>query len=236
MELAKCPVFFLAFKIAILIFRYALELIRKKFITNFQLANSNDSLEEINDKVKKQLNYSQNLDESILNAIEMEPNGFEISGASSSANSSSDDFNTQSDEVKRLKIKLRRERVVNNELLSSNKSLIQQFQLISDKFEKQRACIKDLKQSFETEKRNFDEIRNQDANLLQNLEIRLENALKNIEHLEESLINEKEANDKLQVKLQNIQQNHSFNNYSSSLPLLTGKTAFSNTLSHLNWV
>ncbi|XP_065086318.1 golgin subfamily A member 4 isoform X3 [Ochlerotatus camptorhynchus] len=157
---------------------------------NIQLQRSDNSsspkpfsVEEIAEQLEKELNYSAQLDSSIMKAIE------------------SDDVNSE-DEADR-EIKKAQKDLADAVALEELKQQLKTEVSRSNK----------LKEMFEAEKHNSNAIQMQDADIIEAMRLRLEAAIDNEGTLQKLLTEEKSKNERLSTLMAGVQRTKSFDNY-----------------------
>ncbi|XP_058065530.1 A-kinase anchor protein 9 [Anopheles bellator] len=141
------------------------------------------SVEEIAEQLEKELNYSAQLDSSILKAIE------------------SDDVNSDDG---------REERTVGRKTASRKPSELDELR---QKLKQELDRGKKMQELLETEKANSTTIQQQDADIIETMRIRLEAALANESTLQRLLEEEKTKNERLSRMVGGLQRTKSFDNY-----------------------
>ncbi|XP_021706837.1 A-kinase anchor protein 9 isoform X3 [Aedes aegypti] len=141
------------------------------------------SVEEIAEQLEKELNYSAQLDSSILKAIE------------------SDDVN--SDDEANEAIKKSKDGLADAVQLEE---LTQKLRMEAEKGNK-------LKEMLEAEKHNSNEIQMQDAEIIEAMRLRLEAAIDNEGTLQKLLSEERSKNERLSTLMAGVQRTKSFDNY-----------------------
>ncbi|XP_044739886.1 coiled-coil domain-containing protein 18 [Chrysoperla carnea] len=184
--------------------------------------------EDITGQVQQELDYSAQLDSNILNAIENRKIGTSSQSSTpkkerlqkvTNFNIEVPPLNTQSEEYEKLKseyLKLQTDNVnltehlknvkcCNQELLVLKDSLIEEL----DEIRKQLVGEKDncvrLQKLLEEEKTNSNDIQIQDANIIEQMRLRLETALDNEIELDKAIENEKNMRGELEERLKEVQ-------------------------------
>lgn len=172
------------------------------------------SLDEITKQVEKELNYSAQLDNNILKAIE-----------SDEINSEDDDTEKQKvkellrksgtieEEFKELKFSLESEIKKRRQLLKVNQELQDEVEGIRKKLEmEQKNCVK-LQSILDAEKKNSVSIQQEDATIIEAMRLRLEAAIVNESDLQKRLDDERSKSERLSKHISSSHRTES-----SSLP------------------
>lgn len=150
------------------------------------------SIEEITGAVKKQLDYSARLDSNILSALSV--------GDSEQINL------PETNDVDFLKELLSKEKNLNKELIKIKETLHMKLENLEEKYQSEKEKVHQLRTLLENEKQNSNAIQLEDANMLEQLRIRLEGALENETEFEKLLEAEKRTRKELELQVANLKQ------------------------------
>lgn len=178
-----------------------LERLKEKYETNERQLVLDDDLVE---KVEEELNYSARLDSSILKAMESDDVGEEEQHPRSakSVQGLIEQADHLDDELRELRESLNREASRNEELLSQNRELTEQLVEFRQKYETERSNCVRMQMILESEKKSSLTLQQQDAELLDQMRVRLEEAMENEARLQRVVEDERVKVDRLSNVLQ----------------------------------
>lgn len=168
------------------------------------------TVDEIVGKVEEELNYSAQLDSSILKAIESDDmNSDEERLKSKSMQDLILQTGNLDDELRDLKLSLEREALRNEQLLIQNQELNEHLIEFQQKYEVERNnCIR-MQLILDSEKKNSISIQQQDAELLDVMRQRLEEALENESRLQKVIEDERSKVERLANQMNVVQRSKS---------------------------
>lgn len=168
--------------------------------------------DDLAEKVEEELNYSARLDSSILKAIESDDLGSAEEGQEENQNEQPQTSKSVQglilqadhldDELRELKRSLDREATRNEELLAQNHELNEQLGEFKQKYETERSNCVRMQLILESEKKSSLTLQQQDAELLDQMRQRLEEAMENETQLQRILDDERTKVDRLSNVLQ----------------------------------